>query len=91
MTEFLLVVVLFLLVTIALGLWRVLRGPRAGDRMLSAQLFGTTGIAVILVLTVATGEMAGFDVALIFALLAVLTALAFSDRPVEGGGQREDE
>jgi len=91
MTEFLFAVALFLLVMIALGLWRVLRGPTPGDRMLSAQLFGTTGIAVILVLSVATRGTAGFDVAIVFALLAVLTVLAFSDRPLQGGTRTEDE
>ncbi|WP_309544635.1 monovalent cation/H+ antiporter complex subunit F [Alkalilimnicola ehrlichii] len=48
--------------------------------MLSAQLFGTTGIAMILVLGVASGERAAFDVALVLALLALLVVLAFVHR-----------
>ncbi|WP_258868892.1 hypothetical protein [Alkalilimnicola ehrlichii] len=50
MTEFYLGVAFFLLLNVALGLRRIARGPTAADRMLSAQLFGTTGIAMILCL-----------------------------------------
>lgn len=38
------VMALFLLLTLMAGLWRVLRGPIAADRMLAAQLFGTTAV-----------------------------------------------
>ncbi len=38
------VMALFLLLTLMAGLWRVLRGPTAADRMLAAQLFGTTAV-----------------------------------------------
>jgi multicomponent Na+:H+ antiporter subunit F len=67
----------FLLLTIALGLYRVVRGPRPADRMVAAQLFGTTGIAVILLLGAAYGEPAATDIAIVFALLAALAAAAF--------------
>jgi len=40
---------LFLLLNLVAGMWRVLRGPTAADRMLAAQLFGTTSVAVLLV------------------------------------------
>jgi multicomponent Na+:H+ antiporter subunit F len=33
---------LFLILNLGAGIWRVLRGPTAVDRMLAAQLFGTT-------------------------------------------------
>jgi multicomponent Na+:H+ antiporter subunit F len=80
MSGFLAGAAVFLLFNIALGLIRVWRGPTAADRMLAAQLFGTTGIAIVLLLAVAGGEPAGVDVALVFALLAVLTLLAFVRR-----------
>lgn len=80
MSEFLAGAAVFLLFNIALGLIRVWRGPTAADRMLAAQLFGTTGIAIVLLLAVAGGEPAGVDVALVFAMLAVLTLLAFVRR-----------
>ena len=36
---------LFLMLNLGAGMWRVLRGPTAADRMLAAQLFGTTAVA----------------------------------------------
>lgn len=71
---------LFLLVNLGAGMWRILRGPTAADRMLAAQLFGTTAVAVLLLLAQATGNTALRDVALVFALLAAVTAVAFVRR-----------
>ena len=70
----------FLLLNLAAGLWRVMRGPTAADRMLAAQLFGTTAVAVLLLLAEAMDEAALRDVALIFALLATVAATAFVRR-----------
>ena len=80
MNGFLWAVALFLLVNIALGLVRIFRGPTTADRMLAAQLFGTTGIAIMLVLAEIEEAPAALDVALIFAVLAVLASLAFVRR-----------
>ena len=71
---------LFLLLNLGAGMWRVLRGPTAADRMLAAQLFGTTAVAVLLLLAQATENPALRDVALVFALLAAVTAVAFVRR-----------
>ncbi len=71
---------LFLLLNLGAGMWRVLRGPTAADRMLAAQLFGTTAVAVLLLLAQATENAALRDVALLFALLATVTAVAFVRR-----------
>jgi multicomponent Na+:H+ antiporter subunit F len=70
-------VALLLLLDIVLGLLRVLRGPTAADRMLAAQLFGTTGVAILLLLAAALDSPPLRDVALVFALLAVLAVTAF--------------
>jgi len=80
MTDLLLWVVAFLLVNMAAGLVRVARGPTPADRMLAAQLFGTTGVAVLLLLADAMAAPALRDVALVFALLAVVVAVAFVRR-----------
>ena len=69
--------VLFLLLNLFVGMWRVLRGPTAADRMLVAQLFGTTTVAALLLLAQVFGNAALCDVALVFALLAAVTAVAF--------------
>jgi multicomponent Na+:H+ antiporter subunit F len=67
----------FLVLNLLGGLLRILRGPTREDRMLAAQLFGTTGVAVLLVLAVAGGGSALRDVALVFALLAVVNSVVF--------------
>jgi multicomponent Na+:H+ antiporter subunit F len=70
----------FLLLNLAAGLWRVMRGPTAADRMLAAQLFGTTAVAVLLLLAEGMGQPALRDIALVFALLAAVAAVAFVQR-----------
>jgi len=69
-----------LLLTLLVGLIRVFRGPESEDRMLAGQLFGTTGVGVLLVLAVRTDSPPLRDVALVLALLAVVTVAAFVDR-----------
>ncbi|PHS24850.1 MAG: pH regulation protein F [Methylophaga sp.] len=73
-------IALFLLLTLVVGLWRILRGPTAADRMLAAQLFGTTAVSCLLLLAQALEQPPLRDVALVFALLAVVTAVAFVRR-----------
>lgn len=77
MPEFLLGAAVFVLVMIALGLACVLRGPGAADRMMAAQLIGTGGIAVLLLVGTVTGMAAAVDVALTLALLAAFASIAF--------------
>lgn len=69
---------IFLLFTIGLGLIRVFRGPTTGDRLLSVQLFGTTGAAIVVVLSVSEGNKAFLDIGLIFALLAGILGVVFT-------------
>jgi len=76
----------FLLANLAAGLWRVMRGPTAADRMLAAQLFGTTAVAVLLLLAEAMGDASLRDIALVFALLAAVAAVAFVQRVWSRGG-----
>jgi multicomponent Na+:H+ antiporter subunit F len=66
--------------TVAVGLTRVARGPTFADRLLVTQLFGTTGVAVLLLLAADAGRSALRDVALMFALLAPITVVAFVHR-----------
>jgi len=80
MTWLLEAVAVLLLVTLALGLIRIWRGPTIADRMLAAQLFGTTGVGLLLVLAELQQLPALRDVALVLALLAVMAVLAFVAR-----------
>lgn len=89
MNVLLLGVAAFLLLNLAAGLWRVMRGPTAADRMLAAQLFGTTAVAVLLLLAEGMAEPALRDIALVFALLAAVAAVAFVRR-VWGPGDDRD-
>jgi multicomponent Na+:H+ antiporter subunit F len=76
-----LAVAAFLLLTLVGGLARILGGPTRGDRMLAAQLFGTTGVAILLLLAEAFDRPALRDVALAFVLLAVVNAAMFVQAP----------
>lgn len=80
MNVFYLGMALFLLLTLVAGLWRVLRGPTPADRMLAAQLFGTTAVACLLLLAQVYERPSLSDVALVFALLAAVAAVAFVRR-----------
>jgi len=80
MNVFYLGMALFLLLTLVAGLWRVLRGPTHADRMLAAQLFGTTAVACVLLLAQVYDRPSLRDVALVFALLAAVAAVAFVRR-----------
>lgn len=84
---------LFLLLNLCAGIWRVLHGPTVADRMLAAQLFGTTVVAVLLLLAQTFEKPALRDVALVFALLAAVTAVAFVQRawPKEKESKRGPE
>lgn len=79
----------FLLLNVVVGLLWVLRGPTPADCMLAAQLFGTTGVAVLLLLAPAFGPALN-DIALVFALLAAVAVVAFVRRSWvrvgQGGG-----
>lgn len=77
MTEFLFGAASFVLLAVALGLARILRGPGDADRVMAVQLLGSGGIAVLLLAGVASGEGAIADVALILALLAAFATIAF--------------
>jgi multicomponent Na+:H+ antiporter subunit F len=66
-----------LLLTVIAGMGRILRGPTPADRMLAALLFGTTGVAILLLLAQGLRLPALHDIALVFALLAIVVVVAF--------------
>jgi len=72
-----LILAFLLLFNLIGGLIRVLRGPTPADSMLAAQLFGTTGVAILIVLAKPMKIPALLDVALLFALLAAVVVVAF--------------
>lgn len=91
MSAFFVGVAAFLLLNLAAGLLRVVRGPTAADRMLAAQLFGTTAVAILLLLAEGMGSPSLRDIALVFALLAAVAAVAFVQRVWSRGGGGGDD
>lgn len=89
--NFYLWVAVFILISVVLGLARILKGPTAADSMLAAQLFGTGGVAILLILTHAMQMPFLMDVALVYALLAAITMVVFVQRQwralEKGGGE----
>lgn len=77
MTEFYFAAALFILLTLAGGLVRVFRGPGSPDRVMAAQLAGSGGVAVLLLLAAAMGQPAIIDVAMMLAILAVFASVGF--------------
>ena len=78
MTELLLLSVLGLMLSLLLGLLRVLLGPGVGDRMLASQLIGSVGVGILLLLSRLLAQPALLDVALLLALLSAVAAAAFT-------------
>jgi len=77
MTNFLLAAAVFVLFTVAIGLVRILYGPYDADRAMAAQLFGSGGIATLLLVASATRAPGVEDVAMGLALLAAFASVAF--------------
>jgi len=77
MAEVLLLLALVVLASVAVGLWQVLRVVGLSDKLMAAQLLGTGGIAVLLLLGAASGTAALVDVALVLGLLSAFATAAF--------------
>ena len=77
MSELLLAAAAFILLTAAVGLARVLRGPGDADRVMAAQLLGTGGVAVLLLVGAATRVPAVVDVALTLTVISAFASAAF--------------
>lgn len=90
MTIWLHIVAIVLLASLGGALWRVWRGPSQADRMMAAQLVGTGGVAVLVVLA-ALQDWTLLVVALALALLAALAAVGFvkAESP-DGAGDPEE-
>ncbi len=71
---------LLLLLSMLVGLWRVIIGPTLLDRLLTIQLLGTGAVAVCLILAKALMLPALFDVALLLAVLAAALPAALVQR-----------
>lgn len=80
MTGFEFPLALFLLANLVPALLVVLRRPGRADPMLVALLFGSTGVGILVLLAYGGGGPALVDVALVLALLAAISGIAFARR-----------
>lgn len=70
----------FLLLNLLVALIVAGRGPTSADRMLTALLFGSTGVGILALLSYALDMPSLVDVALVLALLAAIGGVAFAKR-----------
>jgi multicomponent Na+:H+ antiporter subunit F len=89
-TTLYLVAATILLLTIVLGLGHVFRQPGRAESLLAALLFGSTGVALVLVLGKGLGLDRAVDIALVFALLAAVLGVAFVLRGWPDDDPKED-
>ena len=80
---------LMLLPIIAAGMFRILKGPSTVDRMMTAQLFGTCGVAILLLLSKGMDTPVLIDIALVFALLSALATITFVRRTWHPSGNKK--
>ena len=90
MTEFYFAVSGILLANVVAGFWRIVRGPDAEDRLIAAQLLGTTAVGVLLLLAEAFTAPPLRYVGLVFASLAAVTIVAYVRLDVPSGGPEGD-
>ena len=83
-------VAFFLLLNLAAALERAARGPTPADRMVAALLFGSTGVGILVLVAFADRTKALIDVALVLALLAAITGIAFAQRAWVAEGEDEN-
>ena len=77
MSELLFAAAGLIVLTVAVGLARILRGSDDVERLMAVQLLGTGGIAALLLIAYATNVPGVEDVALGLALLAAFATIAF--------------
>jgi len=84
-------------VLVAVGLVRALRGPTHADRLMAVQLLGSGGIGALVLWAVAQRDFAVLDVALTLAVLAAFASIALvkfapgiATEPDPGGDARDD-
>jgi multicomponent Na+:H+ antiporter subunit F len=65
-----------ILVAIAVGLVRAIRGPTLYDRVLAANMIGTLTVLMVAVLGFMTGRPEFLDIALVYVLISFVSTLA---------------
>ncbi|AHG02194.1 cation:proton antiporter (plasmid) [Halostagnicola larsenii XH-48] len=84
-TIFLTSAALFVVLAIAI-FYRAIVGPTTQDRLLAVNVLGTNTVVILALLAVGLDQQWFLDIALIYALLNFLMAIAISKFTVERGG-----
>jgi len=82
---FMLSTALFMLLAVAM-FYRAVKGPTTQDRVLAVNVLGTNTVVILALLGAGLGEPSLLDIALVYALLNFLMAVAISKFTVERGG-----
>lgn len=72
------VILPILILAVILIFYRFLKGPSISDRVIALDLLITTGIGIIAVYSIIMDQSTFLDIAMILALIAFLTTVAFS-------------
>lgn len=78
MNTYLIIIVIALAVLLLLSLLYVLRAPSYADCLLSTQLVGTIGVAMLAILSVIKSQPYLLDIGLVLALLTSITIVTFT-------------
>jgi len=68
--------VIIIMLAIALGIYRLVKGPTVVDRVIALDLLTLVSIALIALIAHATSRFIYIDVALVYGLLSFLSVLA---------------
>jgi multicomponent Na+:H+ antiporter subunit F len=80
------IVMLMMAVAAVIAFVRLLRGPSLPDRVVATDLLGTLAVGMLVVGAAATGQRAFLDAAVIIALIAFVSNIAYA-RFIERKGQ----
>lgn len=69
---------LMLMLAMALAVWRIVRGPRAQDRVLGLDTLYVTAMLMTVTFGIRTGSALYFEAALVIALLGFASTVALS-------------
>lgn len=89
-TAVLIVVAVVLVGNMPIAVARIVRGQSPRDRLLGVVLTGTTGSALLLVVSVVAGIDALRDTALVVVALATVTVMVWVDRDRRRGAAPDD-
>lgn len=78
MIKILVLATLILCITICICIYRAVKGPTAGDRLIAINVVGTKTIIVILVVSFILHETYFVDVALVYALISFIASIVIA-------------